>query len=309
MTMKKTLHKIRSFFCFFSGEDAFIIGLCDKKTQKYFTLIGLFVSVIFVFCFWSCFLFVSNLFLNELLGIAISSIVALIFTNLYLLILYTVSPPLLPAKKQVVAKNGKVKYINEHLSIKSRFIGFSLLLRLGLLLLIALFIVQPFNVWFFSDAPDHGKYAIEIKTVLNQNKFTWLTNFASCLIFILPVYLKYFIRNIGGFYEIKQKIEHDLIKTHYSEFKKSYSLILSNKIKKYHQIIWMSLMPHLTKLEKIDKTKFNEMYKEIESELIEETVAKYEYWADPPFRTMAKQTTIIYSSEDDFLKTIYPESN
>ena len=38
-------------------------------------------------------------------------------------------------------------------------------------------------------------------------------------------------------------------------------------------------------------------------------VEKYEYWADPPFRTKPKENNFNYLSEDDFLKTIYPEPN
>ena len=307
--MKKTLYKLRRFFCFFSGEDDFIIGLIDAKTQLRFSLIGLFVSIVFVCCFWSSDLFISNMFHDELLGVSISVIVAMIFTNLYLLILYTVSPPLLPAKKSIITQFGKVKYINEHVPLKSRFIGFSLLLRLSLLVLLALFIVQPFNVLIFSNAPDHGQYVNEIRDVLDQNKLTWVTNILACLIFLLPVYWKYMIRNNGDFYVLKQKIEHDLIKRNYSDFKKKYSLILTEKIKIYHQKNWVSLMPHLNKLEKANKIKFNKIYNEIVAELIDEKVEKYEYCSDSPFRTMSKQITTSYLTEDDFLKTIYPESN
>ena len=307
--MKKAMHKLRHFFCFFSGEDDFIIRLCNAKTQLRFSLIGLFVVIIFICCFWSSDLFISNMFHNDFLGGVISIIVAMIFTNLYLLILYTVSPPLLPAKKSIITKSGKVKYINEHVPLKSRFIGFSLLLRLSLLVLIALFIMQPFNVLIFSDAPNHGRYANEINDVLKNNKLTWLTNVIACLIFLFPVYWKYMIRNNGDFYMLKQKIEHDLIRSNYFEFKMVYSKILTKNIKQYHQKVWSSLMPYLNKLEKTNKLKSQEIYNEIEIEFSDEKVEKYEYWADPPFRTNPKENTINYLSEDDFLKTIYPESN
>lgn len=307
MTMKRTLYKIRRFFCFFSGEDDFIISFCTTKTQLLFSLIGFFVILIFGCCFWSSYLFVSNLFHNEFLGLIISLIVALIFTNLYLLILYTVSPPLLPAKKQV-SKGGKLIYKNEHVSIKSGSIGVSLLLRLSLLLLIALFIVQPFNVLIFSDAPDHGRYAFEIKYVLSHNKLTWVTNIVACLIFLFPVYWKYMIRNVGEFYELKQKIEHEFINRNYITFRNIYSSILTQKIKKYNQQIWTSLQPDLFVIEKTDKTKFDKIYEDIKSELYFEKVEKYEHWSDPPFRTSPKSNFASYSSEDEFLKMIYPDS-
>ena len=307
--MKETLHKLRSFFCFFSGEDSIIIGSSNVKTQILFSIIGFFVSIIFSSCVYSSYLFISNMFHDEYLGAAISILVALIFTNLYLLILYTVSPPLLPAKKTFVTKSGKVKFINEHVPLKSRFIGFSLLLRLSLLVLLALFIVQPFNVLLFSDAPDHNKYANEIKDVLKNNKLTWLTNLIACLIFLFPVYWKYVIRNNGDFYILKQKIEQDIIRSNYFEFKKFYSKILTEKIEQYHQKSWSSFIPYLSKLEKVNKLKSQEKYNEIKIEFFDEMIEKYEYWADPPFRTNPKGNTINYLSEDDFLKTIYPEPN
>lgn len=307
--MKKTMHKLRHFFCFFSGEDDFIIRLSDAKTQLRFSLIGVFVSIIFVCCFWSSDLFISNMFHDELLGFSISILVALIFTNLYLLILYTVSPPLLPAKKSLVTKSGKVKFINEHVPLKNRFIGFSLLLRLSLLILIASFIVQPFNVLLFSNAPNHNQYANEVRDVLRNNKLTWITSIIACLIFLLPVYWKYTIRNNGDFYVLKQKIEQDLIRKNYLEFKKVYSKILTKNIKHYHQKSWSSLMPYLSNLEKVNKLKSQEIHNKIEIEFSDEMVEKYEYWADPPFRTKPKENNFNYLSEDDFLKTIYPEPN
>lgn len=307
--MKKTLHKLRSFFCFFSGEDAIIIENSNVKTQLLFSIIGFFVSFIFASCVYSSYLFISNMFHDELLGFCISTVVALVFTNLYLLILYTVSPPLLPAKKSFVTQSGKVKFVNEHVPLKSRFIGFSLLLRLSLLVLLALFIVQPFNVLLFSNAPDQNQYAKEIRDVLKNNKLTWITSIIACLIFLFPVYLKYAIRNNGDFYLLKQKIEQDLIRHNYLEFKEVYSKVLTEKIKQYHQNSRTRFMPYLSKLEKVNKLKSQEIYNEIEIEFSNEMIEKYEYWADPPFRTKPKENNINYLSEDDFLKTIYPESN
>ncbi len=248
------------------------------------------------------------MFHDELLGFCISIVVALIFTNLYLLILYTVSPPLLPAIKSIVTQSGKVKFVNEHVPLKSRFIGFSLLLRLSLLILLALFIVQPFNVLLFSNAPNHNEYAKEIRDVLKNNKLTWVTSIIACLIFLLPVYWKYAIRNTGDFYVLKQKIEQDLIRRNYLEFKKVYSNVLNDNIKKYHQNSWKRLMPFLSNLQKVNKLKSKEIYKAIEIEYSDEMVEKYEYWIDPPFRTKPKENNTNYLSEDDFLKTIYPES-
>jgi hypothetical protein len=304
--MKNTVHKVRHFFCFFSGEDDFIIRRSESIIQFWFSLIGFIVSLLFICFLWSSYLFVSNMFHDEMLGIIISIIVSLVFINLYLLILYTISPPLLPTKKTI--KQGVItKHKSQHSSIKSKFIGFSLLLRICILILLALFIAQPFNVLILSDAPDHNEYAREIRDVTQKNYLTLLFNFISCIIFLIPVYCKYLIRNHGRYYVDKQRIEHNLILDNYNDYKKTYSAILTNKIASYHSKVWAELMPYLDKLKKIDKSKYDKLYLEIALAIQTEEIVKYEYWADPPFRTIPKNEMSNLLSEEDFLKTIYPK--
>jgi hypothetical protein len=61
-------------------------------------------------------------------------------------------------------------------------------------------------------------------------------------------------------------------------------------------------------LEKFNPEKFSELSQKIKAEIAEEPVLKYEYWADPPFRTKRKQSDKHLSSEEELLKTIYPNT-
>ena len=69
-------------------------------------------------------------------------------------------------------------------------------------------------------------------------------------------------------------------------------------------------MPFLTKLELVNKEKYNDLLSEIKVELnykdsFHEVIEKHEYWADPPYRTIPKKNLKFASSEADFLTHIY----
>ena len=101
-----------------------------------------------------------------------------------------------------------------------------------------------------------------------------------------------------------KKIVHD----DYNDFKSTYSKIFETKLREYNRQTWVTTMHWLHKLEKIDADKFSELSKKIKTEIVEEPVLKYEYWADPPFRTKRKQTAKHLASEEELLKTIYPDT-
>jgi len=149
--MSKTLDTFRLSLCFFSGEDDFIIRKCSKKIQIAFAFIGTFVIIIFLGCFISAFEFAISVF-NESLLPVIPFIIALVWaflvSNLYLLLLYTISPMLLPvSKKRKTNRSGKTMSQDESLSI-------SLILRITLITLLAIVIAQPLSVFHLSGSID-----------------------------------------------------------------------------------------------------------------------------------------------------------
>ena len=58
-------------------------------------------------------------------------------------------------------------------------------------------------------------------------------------------------------------------------------------------------------IKKFGKTKYKNFISEITAEMQIENIEKYEYWADPPFRTIKKNNTKSALTEDDFLTDIY----
>lgn len=136
--MSKTADDIRLFLCTCSGEDGFIVKKCIKPIQIRFASIGFFVLLIFFVCFWSATLFTYNLFEGaRWISVPMGIIWGLIVANIYLLLLHTISPKLLPVSSK---RNQSQTNI-----IDTRFVTSSMILRLGLMLLLAIIIAQPFN--------------------------------------------------------------------------------------------------------------------------------------------------------------------
>jgi hypothetical protein len=289
------MKKLRDRLCIFSGEDFSIIRKCDLKIQLYFSLIGGLVLTILVCCFISAYLFTDSLFHSPIQDFGIAIIWGFIVTNLYVLLLYTISPTFLPTSNK-----GKIIKKNEN---KINSINASFILRIGLLILLAIIIAQPLNVWLLS-IPSNT-YANTIKTLLSTNIFSWLVTVIVAIIFLLPVYWKYSIRSLGGFYEVKANIEKRIIEDDYIDFKMDYKIILENNISDFNKKTWDNTMPFLNKLEIVSKTKYNNFFSEISAELQNENIEKYEYWADPPFRTIKKNNTKSALTEEEFLTDIY----
>ncbi|SDC80095.1 DUF4407 domain-containing protein [Niabella drilacis] len=200
--MNQAIHKLRLFFCFFSGEDDFIIRKCNTRIQLFFALIGLLVQVVFVLCWLSAALFVSHIFDNaRWVSIPVGIIWACLVTLLYLLLLYTISPALLPvAQKKTTIYNGKKKtvIIEEKKNGKKALLGFSFLFRVGLIIFLAVVVAQPINVWVFAHNYEEGdRFAETLKAILNSHPLSWVLTVFICSIMLLPVYLKYAVRKIS----------------------------------------------------------------------------------------------------------------
>lgn len=150
-------------------------------------------------------------------------------------------------------------------------------------------------------------YIKRIQLILFENPFSWITTIAVCLLFLLPIYFKYKVRDKTGFYDQKIEIEKRIVLDEYSKFKKNYSKLLQRNIIKYNYKSLKELKDFLPKLKAINETNFERIDKHIKEEYKGEIVSKYEYWADNPFRTMKKFEHKNLAKEEDFLRTIYPE--
>lgn len=150
-------------------------------------------------------------------------------------------------------------------------------------------------------------YIKRIQLILFQNPFSWLVTIFVCLVFLLPIYFKYKIRDTTGFYDKKIQIEKKIVLEEYAKFKGNYSKILERNIVKYNFKALTELAGYLAKLEKANPASLRKLEEHIKEEYKAEIVSKYEYWADNPFRTIKKFDHKNLRKEKDFLSTIYPE--
>lgn len=294
--MNPLLKTIRNSLCKFSGEDYAIIQISKTRIQIYFSLIGLFVLAILACCFVSALSFTEHLFHNIIADVGVGIIWGYIITNLYVLLLYTITPPLLPSRSRGKdIKTGVFK------------LSASMVVRIGLVILLAIITAQPLNIFILK--PGSVAFANDIRGLLAHNFWAWVTTILVVFVFLLPIYLKYNITKFGEFYEKKSEIERRIIEDDYKDFKQDYKRILGINISKYNQLVWGNLMPYLNRLEKVNPLSFQHHYGEIDKELTREEIEKYEYWANPPYRTAQKSQLKKLLSEQDLLKHIYPETD
>lgn len=295
--MSSLLKDIRNRLCKLSGEDYFIISQCSNTIQVFFSLIGLLVLVILMCSFASALYFTEHLFHSVIADIGVGIVWGYIVTNMYVLLLYTISPALLPTKS---GKKQKYKMSQSQFS-------FSMALRIFIVILLAIIIAQPINVFFLKS--NSTTLAFDIKNLLSTNPLATFYTVIVVVVFLLPIYFKYIIRNLEGFYEKKEKIERQIVLNDYNDFKMQYKQHLENNIIKYNKSVWENLMPDLSKLERLNPTVYQKFSMEIKNELVPEKIEKFEYWADPPFDTVKKSINKNILSEEDLLLQIYPKSN
>lgn len=277
-----------------SGEDYTIIQKCNKNIKLYFTLIGLLVFLILLSSFFSAYYFADNLFANGLIGLAVAILFCYVLATMYVLLLYTVTPVLLPSKSNLKNKRSSV------------FIKFSLsmFVRIFIVILLAIVIAQPLNILFLN--PNSTAFASDINYYFRKSPFMTINTLLYVILFLLPIFLKYKIRELGQFYSLKTEIEKQLIEDEYHFFKLRYIEILESNITRFNKVILNSLAPYLKSLQKVNPRAYEKYFIQIQNEVVAENIEKYEYWADPPYRTITKLKLRASFSETDLLKSIYP---
>lgn len=464
--MNKAINQLRLFLCTFSGEDDYIIRRCPKELQLSFAFIGLFVMLIFVGCFISATTFTFSLFdgnpvISTPFGIFWASMIIVI----YLLLLYTITPPILPNRTK-----GKIRNDNSYkVNSPTKFFTFSMISRMGFMLLLAIIIAQPISVYVLSKStfPYIERYKLEqkarmivatdslliqkeislrsdfenklslitskddieeqnrqkatidqkiafdtrflvnsniildsinkldkqrfitedqkknrsqlltqlsemveqeiqsdldfkvildslqlhenkfqsdfqsyvsglskviddkisgynkldllldksnfylqkISILLRYNPFSWLITLIVCILFLVPIYLKFIIRKYSYFYDKKEQIERKLVIDAYQEFKKTYAQLLGRNISTYNQKHHDFLKNELNKMKDINTSLYNRLSKEVEKELKDDPITVYEHWSDCPFNTQKKHIDFgEVNDEEELLKLLYSES-
>ena len=135
-----------------AGDDWGIIKNCNNSTQDRFFRIGLFVPLIFIFCFFSSFYTFHQLFGRFLFSLAFSLFFSWMISNIYRLLLYTLTKSALPDVK-----------------VKSSDIS-SLFVRIVLICFISLIVSMPFESWLYSTLLNHDMEVHKTEEKINNQK-------------------------------------------------------------------------------------------------------------------------------------------
>lgn len=343
--MNKPLSDKYLFLFTCSGEDNYILKRCNWSIQKRFALIGCFVLLIFIGCFFSATLFTFSLFEGFLLFDVLFGIIwGAIIANIYLLLLHTISPAIIPLSAKM-----NTKKINYNIENKSSFFSLSMALRIIFMILLAVIIAQPLNIVILSSSENSSSYIKSIQILLVENQWSWFITFLVCLIFLLPIYFKYKARDIStkifllenhepeivklrnelinttdfnwlenkilaidinqiktsDYYFMRMLIEHKTILIEYKQTKQKFSGILTANVKQYNKSVKDKINPLLEKLKSINLKRYQEYKKLEDEELKDEIIVKYEHWLDMPFRTKRAQTVAITNTEVGLLDFLY----
>jgi len=145
---KRKKYSFKDWLSKFSGEDFQLIhdAKTDVKVKSSFAFIGGFVLIIFLISLYSSANFIYQLFNeNLLLAVPIGIIWGLMIANIYLLLLYTITPKILIGKERTI-QGIKVKEQKDSKLLVNVSVGF----RIGFVVLIAVIIAQPWLITTFS---------------------------------------------------------------------------------------------------------------------------------------------------------------
>lgn len=291
--------------------------------QRYFRGTGALVLLIFIFCFASTFYVFDNLMHNPVIAVPVAMFFAWMITNLYMLLLYSLSKSSFPHTRV-----GAERLV-------------SLVLRLVFVVLIAVVMAKPLEVWIFSSSLERDIAAYKQETYL---KYIEQSN-------------DYFNDQVRGLQEVlSQHIpltgdEKSLVSSEYQNLidhqlhkkdaqLKDMRLLISESnyffrrivilIESYPQswtitllIIAVFLMPILLKHVISVRSMFHSIKKDLEMGLVireyeqfkiryakefnrHQSGIKYsEPYEDAPFNTKRKLEKIKFLSEEDLLNQLY----
>ncbi|MFN8142792.1 MAG: DUF4407 domain-containing protein [Bacteroidia bacterium] len=315
---------IRKSLCTLSGDDYSIIRKCPLFLQNLFAMIGGLVSCIFVICFISSFFTFTKLFQSYYIGIPVSIFFAWMITNIYLLLLYTLTKNVLPH-----VKNRRAKYIS--IGVRLLFICF-----------ISVVVSKPLESLLFSN---QLKIEIEKYRVDQIEKYTALTNsyfenenkqlqeivdkqlkiYGSSPLGMTDQYFAMIKRNESKRYELVAKMTKLVNESNYY----IQSIIILNK--KYPACWLISILSTLIFLAPAymknyigEESQYYDFKRKIETELIQIEYASFksqynvilqrqcgknilfsEQYVDAPFNTVRKKDSREFLKEEDLILELY----
>lgn len=148
-------------------------------------------------------------------------------------------------------------------------------------------------------------YVTKIKMLLQKKFLAWILTLLGCLVFLIPIYLKFIIRNKTDFYNRKEEIERKMVIDAYEVFKNNYTNLFNDKYITLNNHTIKVLTPNLEKLRKVDLKRYELISSKINNELKYQSIYKYEYWADMPYRTKRQKNKRLIETEEDLIHKIY----
>lgn len=315
---------LRKSLCTLSGDDYSIISRCGKDLQNRFAAIGGFVLCIFILCFVSSYFTFTMLFQNFILGIPIAIFFSWMITNIYLLLLYTLTKNVLPH-----IRNEKARLIS---------VG----IRLGFICFIAIVVSKPLEALLFSnqlgnEIANYKQEQIQKYTALTNEYFESETH---QLKLIIEKQKKLYGNSATGQVEqyeqlLLKKENHKEVLISQMENLVEHSnyyiqslLILNTK----YPVCWLFtlfsififMMPAYLKNFLAEQVNFYEFKKEIEMKLIQQEYASFknqynilfqtlhgtnktfcESFEDAPFNTIRKKDGREFLTEDNLISELY----
>lgn len=148
-------------------------------------------------------------------------------------------------------------------------------------------------------------YTLKIKLLLEGNVVSYSVMAMFIALFCIPVYLKFLIRKRSNYYNFKATLEKKIIIEDYKNYLEDYKKFLNDRVNKQKLKVYQKLKNQLEKVKQFNPEQATKFELQISNDLFQSTtIEKYEYWLDPPFRTIRRPEEET-SSELDLLTKIY----
>lgn len=219
-------NKIRNtFFWRFSGGDVQYIEKSGKKSQRRFRLIGIAYLVIILITFLSFANAFSNIFNGLIMSVPAALMLTFLISNIYRLNILSLEPHTLP-------------YVKSKGSILAAGIT-----RIGIISIFAVFISKLFEIFLFDffwhdklmhllDDQYHrgaegGYFVAKVILLNNCYPVTWFVSVIMVGLFLFPIWIKSSLRRNKEYFNLKRKVEKQIVLEEYDKLKKEYNIRFS----------------------------------------------------------------------------------
>ena len=210
--------QLKSLLWVWAGVDPGLLENAQPLTQWRYTWLGLLLTFIFLFCFFSGLFAFEWVFGQPAVSMGFAVFWALVVYNLYRFLLSTVNNGLVPG-----SSNGGPQFL-------------SLLIRYGFLVFLAMIISKPIELYWFSfwvergtlDGAFNPNQLGEGMAVLHREfPFTWAFTAISVSLFLWPFLLKRSFAKSCSYEQKRAEVEMEIILKDYQRFNERYLAMMA----------------------------------------------------------------------------------